>query len=160
MKSITRLSLALIMFFLFLISYLETSVSAETGMNPGMNRGMNPAINLDDESDMTWEMRGDHHEGPATFDDGLMGTPGVSPKPHPVQARKMVAPHLRTGGARSITGVGNAGQFVGGSQGKAGITLPQTGLTKHMNQDTVEQTPGAKPIADTILRNHAPTQAR
>jgi hypothetical protein len=41
MKSITRLSLALIMFSLFPISYLLTSVSAQSGMPPmNNNSGM------------------------------------------------------------------------------------------------------------------------
>jgi hypothetical protein len=42
MKRITRLSLALIMFSLFLISYLVTSVSAQNGTKSGMNPGMLP----------------------------------------------------------------------------------------------------------------------
>ena len=47
-----------------------------------------------------------------------------------------------------------------GAEGKARITLPQTGLTQNLNQGMAEQNPGAKSIADTILRNHAPTQGR
>ena len=76
MKRITGLSLALIMFSLFSISYLVTSVSAQQGgyNDPSTGDRMN-----------TPQAQGGYNDpstgAPATFDDGLMGAPGAAGMP-------------------------------------------------------------------------------
>jgi hypothetical protein len=52
------------------------------------------------------------------------------------------------------------GNYILANEIAKSISLPQTRLTQHMNQDMAEHKPGAKSIADTILRNQAPTQGR
>ena len=86
MKSITRLSLALIMFSLFSISYLVTSVSAQTGVNPGMRADHHdepPVVGDISHCDafsgpaLAACVDAAHGSAPAPFDDGLMGAPAA-----------------------------------------------------------------------------------
>jgi hypothetical protein len=72
MKSITRLSLALIMFSILSISYLVTSVSAN---HDAAHRAETAAEQLKDLQQQS--IVNQTATGAATFDDGLMGAPGM-----------------------------------------------------------------------------------
>jgi hypothetical protein len=93
MKSITRLSLALIMFSLFSISYLVTSVSAFTDPDcpPGTPAGT--SCELDGSIIGAVGTNGE----PGTFDDGLMGAAGMP---------GTGAPYMGAPGAAGMPGTG------------------------------------------------------
>jgi hypothetical protein len=94
MKRITRLSLALIMFSLFSISYLVTTVSAQFG-----KYGHNDPL-TDSATPNAPGMGAPGMGAPAPFDDGLMGTAGMP---------GTGAPYMGAPGAAGMPGTGAPG---------------------------------------------------
>jgi hypothetical protein len=76
MKSITRLSLALMMFSLFSISYLVTSVSAQNGTKCGKANN-DWCTNAEMAASQGKAVGAPGMGAPAPFDDGLMGAPAM-----------------------------------------------------------------------------------
>jgi hypothetical protein len=129
MKNMTRLSLALIMFSVFSVSYLVTSVSAQppmgqhkgmapgTGMGMGQHQGMAPGTGMG---------MGQHQGMPAT---GVpyTGTPGgYAPGTAPMGAPGMMAPGTGMGQRYAPgTNPGPAGAASGSSY--TGLREPGTG---------------------------------
>ena len=114
MKSIKRLSLALIIFSLFTISYLITLASAQDGL---------PKCIVNPEDGICYIVgsdKGQQNQGnaaaqgaPATFDDGLMGAaPGSAAAGHMNQGYQGGAPgsaaagHMNQGNANKQCGPG------------------------------------------------------
>jgi hypothetical protein len=134
MKRITRLSLALIMFSLFSISYLVTSVSAQNGTKCGkpQNAWCTAMEIHNSSSSMNSGGSSDSMGAPAPFDDGLMGAPAmVAPGTmghNPAAGMPGTgAPYMGAPGAAGMPGTGAPYMGAPGAAGMPGTGAPYMG---------------------------------